>query len=143
MLFPVVARLSRSATLPFHTSRSLMREVVTCSRERVAVSQTSALPAKSLCAFHVMLAFRMSNASVIQEVLAFLFLEKHTSVLSDVNDRILLPLILVARFGLYVKRTDNNAEGPTGICTCRYGHLVKGNKRSDRGACHAESLYWL
>ena len=52
----------------------------------------------------------MSNATVVQDVFAFTV--NHTSVLSDATGRILSPLILVAKLVLYVKRTDNNAEGP-------------------------------
>ena len=45
-----------------------------------------------------------------------------TSVLSDVNDRILLTLILVAKLLLNVKRTDNNAKGPVQLSDviCRF-----------------------
>ena len=78
----------------------------------------------------------MSNACVIQDV--FAFMGNHASVLSDVNGRMLLPLILVAKLVLCMKRTDNNAERPVQL-----SNGVKGNLRSDRGAFRAESLCWL
>ena len=100
---------------------SQRRAIVSCNSCGVAL--TSPLSAKSLCAFHVceavaccdsdLLATRMSNASVIQYV--FAFVGNHISVLSDVNGRIVLPLILVAELVPYVKRTDNSAEG--GLCS--------------------------
>ena len=66
------------------------------------------------------LASRMINASVIQDVSAFLV--NHISALSEENGRILLPEILVAKLVCYVKRTDDDAEGPMQLrkLICRF-----------------------
>ena len=60
-----------------------------------------------------------SHESIIENVAVFL--GRHTSALSVVNDHMLLPLLLVAKLVLHINRTDEPA-GPLKVrnAICRF-----------------------